>query len=99
MRLVSWLAVATLVIGVPLNLYVTARLWSLWLGDRRNAVLRERAIAALIVLITVFVFGLIFLNNDLPVAPVSFDDTKIVTRLAILGLAVVPGCYWLYLYR
>ena len=99
MRFVSLLAVATLAVGVPLNLYVTGRLWRLWFNDRTNAVLRERAIAATLVLVTVLVFGLIFLNNDLPVSPVTFEDSKVFTRITILGLSVCPACYWLWLYR
>lgn len=92
------LAVLTLVVGVPLNLIVTIRLWSLYTDDRANLVIRERAIAATIVLLLVIVFGLIFVNNDLIPPPISFVDTKLFTRLAMLTVAIVPASYWLLIY-
>lgn len=99
MTVEHWLAVATLVIGVPLNVLVTVRLWSLSRAYPRIRVLRERALVALVVLLLVLVFGLIFLNNDFAVPPLDTTTTKFVTRGAVLTLAILPAVYWLYLYR
>jgi hypothetical protein len=93
------LGLLTLVVGVPLNLYVTLRLWRLSSEKPLIRVLRERAIVATVVLIVVTIFGLIFLNNDLVPPVVTFDDTKVLTRGAMLLVAIIPAAYWLYLYR
>jgi uncharacterized membrane protein len=92
-------ALFAVVVGIPLNVYVTAKLWTLSRQAPRVRVLRERAIVASFVLLVVTVFGLIFLNNDLVPPLLSFDTTKFVTRLTMLALAIVPACYWLWLYR
>lgn len=99
MSLTSVLALITLLVGVPLNLYVTVKLWRLSTAAPEIRVLRERAIVATAVLLVVLVFGLIFLNNDLVPPFVSFQDTKILTRLVMLTVALVPSSYWAYLYR
>jgi hypothetical protein len=93
------LAVVTLGVGVPLNLYVTAKLWRLAHGAPHVKALRERAIAATAVLLVVTVFGLIFANNDLVPPIVSFDATKFLTRGAMVVVAIVPASYWLWVYR
>lgn len=93
------LGLLVLVIGIPLNLYVTVRLWRLVHSNPELRVLRERAIVATAVLILVIVFGLIFVNNDLIPPPVSFDETKVLTRSAMLATATIPAAYWLWLYR
>jgi hypothetical protein len=93
------LGILTLLIGVPLNLYVAARLWRLSRKTPGVSVLRERAIVAAGVLLVVVVYGLIFANNDLVPPIVAFDTTKFLTRGAMLLLAVVPASYWLWLYR
>jgi hypothetical protein len=93
------MAFGVLFVGVPLNLYVTIRLWRLSRQAPDTRVLRERAIVSLAVLLLIAVFGLIFLNNDLDAPVLSFDDTKLYTRLAMLALALFPATYWLWLYR
>jgi len=93
------LALLTLCVGVPLNLYVTVRLWRLSRAAPHLRVLRERAIAATAVLIVVVIFGLIFANNDLVPPLLAFDSTKFLTRFAMLAVAVLPASYWLWLYR
>lgn len=98
MTFTTILAILTLVVGVPLNAYVTRRLWMLSRARPDILVLRERAIAATAVLILVLVFGLIFLNNDLIPPIVSFVDTKLLTRGVMLFVAVVPASYWLLIY-
>jgi hypothetical protein len=54
---------------------------------------------ALAVLVTIVVYGLIFLNNDLVPPPFSLDVTKYLTRIAMVVLALGPAAYWLWLYR
>lgn len=88
-----------LLIGVPLNLYVTAKLLVLARSQPTFRVLRERAIVAVCVLLVVVVFGLIFLNNDTIPPFFGTDTTKIITRIAVLIVATVPALYWLRLYR
>lgn len=99
MSIPAILAVAVLVVGVPLNAYVTVRLWRLSHAAPYVTVLRERTIVSFGVLGVVTLFGLIFVNNDLVPPPLSFDATKLFTRAAMLGLAIVPAAYWLRLYR
>lgn len=43
--------------------------------------------------------GLIFVNNDRPIPPLSVEATKIITRSLTLVLAIVPAVAWLRLYR
>lgn len=99
MTLASGLALVVLLVGVPLNLYVTLRLWGLHRASPEIKVLRERAIVAVVVLVTVLVFGLIFVNNDRLPPPLSIDATKVITRLVLLALAIIPAIYWLRLYQ
>lgn len=99
MSIPTLLAVLTLGVGVPLNLYVTAKLWRLAQAAPHVKALRERAIAATAVLLVVVVFGLIFANNDLVPPLLPFDMTKFLTRGAMLVVAVVPASYWLWVYR
>jgi len=98
MTVPTMLAVLVLVVGVPLNVYVTAHLWRLSLVSPRIKVLRERAIVSTFVLIIVLLFGLVFVNNDMPSPVLPFDETKLFTRLAMLTLAIVPALYWLRIY-
>lgn len=93
------IALLVAAVGVPLNWYVTWRLWRLSRANPGLKVLRERAIVALALALVVTVFALIFLNNDAEHPPLSFDDTKWLTRTAMLLAAVAPPCYWLWLYR
>lgn len=99
MSLPTLIALAVLIVGVPLNLYVTIRLWRLAGARPRLRVVRDRSIVSATVLVIVVVFGLIFLNNDWTPTFLSGDTTKIITRLAILVLAVVPASFWLWIYR
>lgn len=92
-------ALVVLFVGVPLNLYVAIRLRRLARTMPRNSVLRERSYVALAILLVSAVFGLIFLNNDLPNPPLAFDATKWSTRAAMVVLTVGPALYWLRLYR
>ena len=93
------LAVAVLVIGVPLNLTVAVMLWRRYRAAPHIRVLRERLIAELAVLLVVVVFSFVFLNNDTFPPPFDTDFTKLVTRLTVLVMAVVPAVYWLTIYR
>lgn len=99
MNAASVLAVLVLVIGVPLNVYVTLRLWRLSKVSPQLRVLRERAIVAACVLLIVVVFSAIFLNNDTVPPFFGLDVTKVITRAAVLVVAVVPAAYWLRIYR
>lgn len=98
MPLANILALLVLLVGVPLNAVVTIML----LRRSRDAptikVLRERMVVSACVLLVVVVFGLIFLNNDTLPPPFDVGFTKIVTRLVMLIIAIVPAAYWLYLY-
>lgn len=93
------IATLVLVIGVPLNALVTVLLFRAWLANPGIRVLRDRLIAALAVLGLVLVFGLVFVNNDTLPPPLDLATTKLVTRLTILAIAVIPACAWLLLYR
>ena len=99
MNLPNILAVLVLVVGVPLNALVTLMLWRRSQAYPWIRVLRERLIAETCVLVLTIVFGLIFLNNDTLPPPLDTDVTRIVTRAVLLGVAVIPALYWLWLYR
>lgn len=99
MDLAHVLAVLVLFVGVPLNVLVTYMLWKRSQMAPDLKVLRERFIVATAVLVMVFVFGLIFLNNDHLPPFLTTDVTKVITRFVMLGIAVVPATYWLVLYR
>jgi hypothetical protein len=99
MNAAAILAVLVLVVGVPLNIYVTLKLLGLAASSPGIRVLRERALVAVCVLLIVVVFGLIFLNNDTIPPVLGLDLTKVITRGAVLVVAVVPACYWLWIYR
>lgn len=99
MTLAGFLALVVLLVGVPLNLYVTVRLWMLHRASPEIKVLRERAIVAAVVLFTVIVFGLIFVNNDQALPLLAGEATKLITRGVLLALAIIPALYWLRLYR
>lgn len=98
MTLPVFLAGAVIFVGLPVNWLVVIRLVVLY---RRKPipVLRERAIAAVVIALTVTLFAGVFLNNSF------FDPTGIhafasmvITRTAILALTI-PGLYWWWLYR
>lgn len=98
MGLPNILAIAVLMVGIPLNALVTVMLWRASRTDPDILVLRERLIAAAAVLVLVITFGLIFLNNDALPPWLTTDVTKLVTRFVLLAVAVVPALYWLRLY-
>lgn len=93
------LGLLVLLVGGPLNLYVTVRLWRLSAAHPELKVLRERAVVATAVLIAVLIFGLIFANNDSIPPPFDLSATKLITRLAMLVVGIVPAAYWLWIYR
>lgn len=92
------LAILTLFAGAPLNLYVTLMLRRLHVGHP-NPILRVLIAVWMMVTLVAFVFGLIFVNNDLTPPIIAGDVTKIITRGAILALAVVPALWLLWIYR
>lgn len=98
MNLPNVIALVVLVIGIPLNIAVTFLLYQAYRSRPGNRVLRERFVAELAVLLLVMVFVIVFLNNDSSVPPIETEVTKVITRLAMLGMAVIPASYWLYLY-
>lgn len=100
MTLADVLAVLTLLVGVPLNLYVRLKLRRLWLDSKpRNKVIHERETVSRALLLLAIVFGLVFLNNDLDVPILSGEATKIITRLVLDIVVIVPASYWLWIYR
>lgn len=99
MTLSTLLAVLVVVVAVPLNWYVTFRLWRLSRSAPRVRVLRERAIVALALAVIVTVFAAIFMNNELTPPPLGPDATRILTRCVLLVMSVAPPVYWLWLYR
>lgn len=99
MSLHHLLAWAVILVGIPLNAYVTVRLWRLSRSAPDLRYLRERTVLALFVLILICVFGALFVNNDATEPFLAFSDTKLYSRLATLALAIVPASYWLWLSR
>jgi uncharacterized protein YneF (UPF0154 family) len=89
----------TLVVGVPLNVYVVRKLRRLVRETPWNGVIRERAITAVVILLVIGVFGPVFVNNDRPIPFVDPFVGRVVTRLVIAVLAIVPASYWIWLYR
>jgi hypothetical protein len=98
MPLPNILAIAVLLVGVPLNVIVTIMLFRRSREAPTIKVLRERMVVSAVLLLALVVFGLIFLNNDTLPPPFDVTLTKIVTRSAMLLLAVVPASYFLFLY-
>lgn len=94
-KVLAWLVV---LVAVPLNIVAAFLL----LRKSREAphlrVLRERFIVAVVTTVVVLFFGLIFLNNDRLVPPLSLDATKWITRLAMLTLALTSAGGWLWIY-
>jgi amino acid transporter len=86
-NLLAWVVL----VAVPLNL---VSVLILVLGTRqnpKNRVLRHDAITAVVVLLQVIVFGLIFVNNDTVPPPLPTEWTKLITRLTLAVLAYVPA--------
>ena len=99
MELTVFLAWAVLLVGVPLNVTVTILLMRKWRQAPSLRVLKERCIVSLVLTFVLLFFGVIFVNNDQTVPPIGLDATKVITRLAMLGLAIIPAVGWLVIYR
>jgi hypothetical protein len=97
-ELANLLAYAVVVIVLPINAYVVVKLWRLHRARPDLEVLRERGIVATALTMVVAVFAFVFLSNDLAVPFLTIDQTRILTRLAMLAL-VFPAVYWLWVYR
>lgn len=94
--ILAWL---TLGVGVPLNVLAAYLLRRKSREAPKLRVLRERYIVAVVGTVLVLFFGLIFVNNDQTTPPLSLDATKVITRLAMLGFALVAAVGWLLLYH
>lgn len=99
METTAVLAWLTLLVGVPLNALAAALLLKQWRAAPHLRVLRERFVVAVAVTFLVLFFGIIFVNNDQTIPPVSVDATKLITRTAMLAVALVVGVGWLWVYR
>lgn len=99
MEFTAWLGLATLLVGFPLSVIAAFLLWKTSKRAPTLRVLRERYITAVITAVLVGIFGLIFVNNDQPIPPLSLDATKIITRGVMLVMAIVPAVMWLRLYQ
>lgn len=93
--ILAWLVV---LVAFPLNLAATVVLIRLTLTHRDSRVLRERAYVAIALLMIVGVFAAVFLNNGMEFPVLNDEATRLVTRTAVLALAL-PAAYWLWLYR
>lgn len=92
------LAWGVILIALPLNLLSTIVLVRLTIKHRDSKVLRERAYVAFALLLIVSIFAAVFLNNGMEFPVLNNEATQLVTRSAVLALAL-PALYWLYLYR
>jgi hypothetical protein len=99
MSIPTVIALFVLFVILPLNWYVTWRLWLLHKANPTIRVLRERGIVSTALSLLISLFAFIFLNNDLVPPPFAFEDTKLLTRGAMLLAGFVPAVYWLWLYR
>lgn len=99
MNFATVLAVLVAVVAVPLNWYVTVKLWRLSRTRPALRVLRERAIVAFALALIATGFALVVLNNEQAPPPLNLDSTKIVSRTLILATSVIPALWWLRLYR
>lgn len=99
MEFTAWLGLVTLVIGVPLNVVASLLLLRKFRQARHLRVLRERVIVAVITTLMVLVFGLIFVNNDQEVPPLADAATKLITRIVMGVMAIVPALSWILMYR
>lgn len=93
--ILAWLVIF---IAIPLNWAVVIALLRLLHTQPENRILRDRFIVAAFLATVVTIFGAVFVNNDLVPPPFTPPQTMVVTRLAILALAI-PAIYWLVLYR
>jgi hypothetical protein len=93
--ILAWLVIF---IAVPVNWLVVAGLLRLSRGQPSNRVLRDRLLVAAMLSVVVTVFGVVFVNNGMESPPLGLPQTQVLTRVAILALAI-PALYWLSLYR
>jgi hypothetical protein len=97
-ELANLLAAVVVLVVLPINAYVTLKLWRLHRARMDLRALRERGIVSTALTLVMAVFAVVFLNNDQAVPPLSVEQTRIATRLAMVAL-VFPAAYWLWLYR
>jgi hypothetical protein len=93
--LLAWLVIF---IAVPANWLVVVGLLRLSRASPNNRVLRDRLLVAVMLAAVVTVFGVVFVNNGMESPPLGLPQTQVLTRVAILSLAI-PAIYWLSLYR
>lgn len=91
------LAYAVVGIALPLNWFLTYRLWRITRSDPSIEVLSERTWVALHISIVVTIFAIVFLNNGMIEPLLTPWDTMVITRLAILSL-MIPALRWLWMY-
>lgn len=99
MEVTAVLAWLTVLVAVPLCGVAS---WFLLKKSREAPnlrVLRERFLVSVVTMFVVLFFGVIFVNNDQTVPPISLDATKLITRSAILVLALVQAGGWIWIYR
>lgn len=98
MELTVFLAWAVLLVGVPLNALAAYLLLRASRERPQLRVLRERCVVAVVTTLVVLFFGVIFVNNDREVPWLGLDATKLITRTAMLVMALVSGGGWLWVY-
>ncbi len=99
MSLTTLLAILVVVVALPLNVYVTRKLRRLSQSTPEIKVLHERSVAALALTLIVAIYAAVFVNNEIHPPPLDFESTKLITRGALLALAVIPAARWAWLYR
>lgn len=96
MTLPDFLAVAVVLVAVPLNLFVTGLLLRLSWSAPNTLVLRAQALAWVSLTIIVTVFAVVFVNNGLDEPPLDSTATMLLTRGTLLVFSVLPAAYWLH---
>lgn len=99
MDLTAVLAWLTLLVAFPLNAFAAVLLYREYRSMPSLRVLRERFIVACAMTFLVLFFGLIFVNNDRTIPPVSLEATKYITRAAILAAGLITALGWLLLFN
>lgn len=99
MPFTEFLAWATLLVAVPLNVFAAVTLRRAWREKRDQQMLKERYVVAVVTTLVVLFFGVIFVNNDQTIPPIGVEATKVVTRAAMLWLSLVLAGGWLWTYR
>lgn len=92
----AWL---TLLVGFPLCAFTTLRLRKRSRRSPHLRVLWERYIVMAAITFVVLFYGLIFVNNDQAVPPLSLETTKLLTRTVMFSLALISAIGWLYINR